>query len=211
VQVAGQWQPQGALQRDLARRVVGQVLAAHDVGDALLGVVHHHGQLVGPKAVGALEDEVAHLRAEVLRLGAEAAVLPVDAAVHPEAPGAHRAAVRAVPASAGVDQLAVPLAWASSAGDLATRAGTAVGLAGVDQAPQGGFVVAAAAGLPDWRCVGPQAELAQLLQDQRVHARWAARGVHVLDAHQPPAAMGARIEPAGQRRHQRARVQRAGG
>jgi hypothetical protein len=38
------------------------------LGDALLGVVHHHGQLVGVDAVGAAQHEVAHLRGEVLAL-----------------------------------------------------------------------------------------------------------------------------------------------
>ena len=78
VQVARRGQRQRALQQDLARRVVGQVLAAHHVGDALLGVVHHHGQLVGEQAVGALEHEVAHLLRHVLLLFAEPAVGPAD-------------------------------------------------------------------------------------------------------------------------------------
>ena len=59
VQVARRRQAERALQQDLARRVVGQVLAAHDVGDALRGVVDHHRQLVGPQAVGAPQHEVA--------------------------------------------------------------------------------------------------------------------------------------------------------
>ena len=59
VQVARRRQAQRALQVDLARGVVGQVLAAHDVGDALRRVVDDHRELVGPQAVGALEHEVA--------------------------------------------------------------------------------------------------------------------------------------------------------
>jgi hypothetical protein len=70
--------PSAALQQDLARGVVGQVLAAHHVGDALRGVVHHHRQLVGPQAVGAVEHEVAHLVRHVLLLRAQAAVGPGD-------------------------------------------------------------------------------------------------------------------------------------
>ena len=59
VQVARGGQAQRALQQDLARSGVEQVGAADDVGDALVGVIHHHRQLVGPVAVGATQDEVA--------------------------------------------------------------------------------------------------------------------------------------------------------
>ena len=68
----------GALQQDLARRVVGQVFAAHDVGDALRGVVHHHGQLVGPQAVGPAQHEVTHGLGHVLLLRSQTAVMPVQ-------------------------------------------------------------------------------------------------------------------------------------
>ena len=48
-------------------------------------------------------------------------------------------------------------------------------------------------------------------QRRLVGAADAARGVDVLDAHQPLAAMGPRIEPAGQRGDQRTSVQGPGG
>ena len=51
----------------------------------------------------------------------------------------------------------------------------------------------------------------KLLQDEGIGAGHAAGCVHVFDAHQPLPALGARIQPTGQRRHQRSRVQRAGG
>ena len=76
VQVAGGWHAQGALQQDLARRVVGQVFAAHHVRDALVCIVHHHGQLVGPQAIGAAQHKVAHLTGHVLVLRAPSPVLP---------------------------------------------------------------------------------------------------------------------------------------
>jgi hypothetical protein len=67
------------LQQDLARRVVGQVLAAHDVGDALRGVVHHHGQLVGPQGRRrACRTKSPTFGCHVLLLRAQAAVLPGD-------------------------------------------------------------------------------------------------------------------------------------
>jgi hypothetical protein len=60
------------------RAVVGQVGAAHDVADALFGVVHHHGQLIGPQPVGAAQHEVADFGLHVLPLRTEPAVLPFE-------------------------------------------------------------------------------------------------------------------------------------
>ena len=61
--IARRGQAERALQQDLARRGIEQVGAAHDVGDALRGIVDHHGQLVGPETVGAREHEIADRRA----------------------------------------------------------------------------------------------------------------------------------------------------
>lgn len=52
---------------DLPGRVVEQVGAAHDVGDALMDVVDDGGELIGPKTVCALEHEVADLMLDILR------------------------------------------------------------------------------------------------------------------------------------------------
>jgi len=64
--------PSARLQRNLARRVVSQVFATHDVADALVSVVDDHGQLIGPEAVGAPQHEVAHGLRDVLLLGPQA-------------------------------------------------------------------------------------------------------------------------------------------
>ena len=68
VQVVRLRQTQGALQQNLSGRVVRQVCAPNDMRDALRRVVHHHGQLISPQAVCALEHEVTHLAAHVLML-----------------------------------------------------------------------------------------------------------------------------------------------
>jgi len=44
------------------------------VGNALGGVVHYHGQLVGKQAIGAQQHTVAHILANVLGLPAQPAV-----------------------------------------------------------------------------------------------------------------------------------------
>src|SRR3546814_7812027 len=69
---------------DLPWGRVEQVGSAHDIGDALRGVVDHHRQLVRPAAVGAFEYEIAHLRGDVLRLGAEDRVYEFDPATRSE-------------------------------------------------------------------------------------------------------------------------------
>ena len=61
-------QSQSELQQDLPRGVVAQICTAHHVGHALQCVVHHHGQLVSPQAIGAAQHKVAHLLGHVLPL-----------------------------------------------------------------------------------------------------------------------------------------------
>ena len=72
-------------------------------------------------------------------------------------------------------------------------------------------VVRAALRLPQRRRVGLEAERGQLVHDQPFDAGHRARAVDILEAQQPAAAVRARVEPAGQRGHQRAGVQRAAG
>lgn len=50
--------------------------------------------------------------------------------------------------------------------------------------------------------IGNQMVADELAQDFGMRGGTAAWGVHVLDADQPASAMRARIEPAGQGRHQ---------
>jgi hypothetical protein len=59
---------QRTLQHDLAGRVVGEVFAAHHVGNALRSVVHHYRQLVGEQAIGAAQHKVAHFAGHGLLL-----------------------------------------------------------------------------------------------------------------------------------------------
>ena len=52
-------QSQGLLQGDLPRGTRQEVGAAHDVGDALFGIVDHRRQRVGVNAVSAAYDDIA--------------------------------------------------------------------------------------------------------------------------------------------------------
>ncbi|MNL04214.1 hypothetical protein D3C87_1247790 [compost metagenome] len=114
VQVRRRGQAQQVLQVDLARRGVEQIGPAHDMGDALRGVIHHHGELIGPQAVRAAQDEVAEFRFQVLALAALPAVVEADrrgrAVRHAHPPRARQLAVQAVAASAGVAERLVAFA-----------------------------------------------------------------------------------------------------
>ena len=216
VQIARCGQPEGRLQLNLPRRVVGQVLAAHHVADALRGIVHHHGQLVGPQPVGTAQGKVADLLLHILRLRAQAPVCPVERArLRQKTPGPGWLALQAVAAGAGVDQLAMTRARMPSGRqrqrDVLPRAAAGVGAALSDELLQRSLVERAAGRLVQRRFVRPQAAGGQLRHDGGVGTGHATRHVHVFDAQQPASAVRPRVQPTGQRRHQRAGVQRTGG
>ncbi len=205
---------------DLARRVVGEVFATHDVRDILVGIVDDHRELVGPQAVGASQHEIADIARDVLGLRAEPTVVPADGdgrgvAAHAQAPGAGGPAVQPRAAGAGVDELLVapmrPPRRCQRALDVATRAAARIGVARGDQTRERCLIVRASLGLPHRRIVGNQAQRLELPQDFTIGARHAAGRVDILDADEPARAMRARVEPARQRRDERARVQRASG
>ena len=58
VRVDGRGEPEPPAEEELARRRVEQVVAAHDLADALPGVVDDHREVVGGRAVVAAHDEV---------------------------------------------------------------------------------------------------------------------------------------------------------
>ena len=95
--------------------------------------------------------------------------------------------------------------------DVLARAGAGVGAAFADESVECGLVERTAPRLPYRRLVGHQAAGGELAKDFFGRAGHAARRVHILDPHQPTPAVGAGIEPAGQGRDQRARMQRPGG
>ena len=53
-------------QHDLTLARIEQVSAAHHARDALVGIVHHHRELIGEQAVGTAQDEIAHVARHVL-------------------------------------------------------------------------------------------------------------------------------------------------
>ncbi len=63
----GGLQPSSREQQQLARCVVQQIGAAHDLSDLLCRVVDHDRELIGNDAVASRDDEVANVRVEALR------------------------------------------------------------------------------------------------------------------------------------------------
>lgn len=191
----------------LSGRGIQQIGTAHDVGHPLQGVVHHHGQLIGPRPVGAADDEVAHLVRHVLRLGAEPAVRegfdPREDEESPRADGRGRSRCARPcrglwrPAGSGIGALRKhpPRAAACIEAALALQPGERL------------FIVRGSGALPNGRRIPVQAQGLQLLQDQVIRPGHHARPVDVFDAQQPAPVMGARIQEAGQRGHQRAGMQ----
>ena len=197
MQVLRRGQLQALLQPDLARGVVQQVGAAHHMADTLVGVIHHHGQLVGKAAVGAQQHEVAHRVLHILRLWPGGAVLPVDnGALGAQAPGPRRFAVQAGAAGTGVAQFRV--ARAGHVGgygvfNVLARTAAGVGQIARHQALQCGAVQRGAGALPHGGRVGMQAAGGELRKYHAVRAGHGAWAIDVFDAHQPLATMCAGV------------------
>ena len=79
VQIQRLRQTQRALQQNLPRSVVRQVLAADYMRNALRSIIHHYCQLIRPQAVCTPEHKVANFQTDILRLMPQQAVSPVNA------------------------------------------------------------------------------------------------------------------------------------
>ena len=69
------------------------------------------------------------------------------------------------------------------------------------------FIGVVAGALPHHRFVGGESEAGKNAQDVFGRARNVARRIHVFDAHEPDAVVGAGVEPASHCRHQASPVQ----
>ena len=123
MQIRWRWQPELALQPDLARRRCKQISAAHYMRDLLGSVVDDDRELIGEDSVGALDDEIADVAIQALLLPTLQAVVKTNRlAANHESPRAALAARRdTVAAGAGIPALA---AGAERCGfELPARAG----------------------------------------------------------------------------------------
>ena len=210
MQVVGCRQPEPPLQQHLGRGEFQQVDTTHHLGDALGGVVHYHGELVGEQAVGASQHKIADLPREV-------ELEPAVVAVFDGQRDARRAQPdRAVAVGCGrVRQAGSRVDGATEAGarDARDRAAAAIApvAVAVSREPFECVEVGVRAGrLVEDRAVPGQSVPLETGEDGIGRAGHLAGRVKILDAHQPLPGLVARLQVAGYRGHQRAEVERPG-
>ena len=191
--VAGHAQSQRRGDANLPGRAVHQVRAAHDVGDALRGVVDDHRQLVGRHAVAPEYDRVAQLATCVSSGRPSTRSWKRDgiAGIEAQSP-CGRCRLRA-PRSRQRPEQAPPVSLREQV-QRYTRSGAAQCLRGRRRSARGARIDES----PAHRCACPAMQASSRMD--LVHAGQIARGVEVLDADQPGAGLGAGVEEAGQRR-----------
>ena len=227
--VDGRRQPEKALQDHLHGCVVEEILAAHDMGDALVGIVEGRGEEVGDDGLAPARQH--HIPDPLQSRGAVDAVTPgtgraglgefgqrraerVESRgeVEPQRiarpPRRHRPAA----AGAGVDAEGHALLRRRQRGaDVRPGAG-----AGVEKAPrrqrlQPGIVAGQMLGLAVDRAVPGQPQPAEVVDDLRLELGARALEIGILHAQQEPPAGGARHVVREDRREGVAEVQRPGG
>ena len=183
-------------------RGVGVVVgAAHDVGDAHVEVVHHDGEVVERRAVGAGDHEVVLERVLERRLAADDVLDDRGALVgHPQA---HGPLALVLAAEAAVAVLLVPRL------DLLAAGGRAVGAAVVDQLLDDLGVAIGPLGLEDRLLVVVELEPAQRVEDLLDVLGRRALAVGVLDPEQELPAVAAGEQPVVQCRPRTPDVQGA--
>ena len=195
--------------------------AAHDLGDALLGVVDDDRELVCVRPVRALHDEIADGDPEILGYGTEEKILERDEARgDAEAEGAGGATRRkARAAGAGIDRatlsarrFALIASRRGRRGACEIRSRTR---AGEDLFPSKKIfrrpvIQREPGGLEDDVAVPREAEALERAEDVVGGARDDARRVEVLHPNEPAPAVRAREEPRTERGDEAPEVQRAG-
>ena len=147
------------LQKDLARGAIQKVLAAHDVGDFLRGIIKDHGQLIGPKTVGSTYDKVAcALRNVLTQRAAQSIDKGNGPALGAKTPGTNRFAVGTVATGARVNPVRECQALFFFL-NLLSRAGTAVDKIRLFERFKGFFVKLVTIGLSNNRLVAHEIEL----------------------------------------------------
>src|ERR1700694_5923714 len=198
-----------ALQIDLPRRGVEQVRTAHHVRNTLFGVVDHHCQLICELAVGTIHEEIADIALHRLLTDALYAVREAYRIGHRSQAQGPRRLSRRQTISAGSRINASRRETQRGIRDFLPDA--AAGICHVSKPFKRVAVKLSALALIDHRIVPLEPEVFERPHDLVSGAGLLARRVQILDAHQPPSARRARIEPAGERSDQRTEVQRPGG
>ncbi len=194
------------LQVDLPRGGVQEVLTAQDVGDPLVGVIHHGGEMIGVVPIAAVHHEVAHFACQVLNDLPLHAVLEPDRGSgnpHPQGMPPGLSTVMLVPARPGIDAPRVRFR------QFPTGAGTGVHQSACPQPFQRFTIAVQPLPLVEYAAVPVESQGFQAVEDG-VGGAWAgAPCIDVVDADQPFTPSGAGFEKAGQCRQQRAQVEGA--
>ena len=185
------------------------------MGDALCGIVCHHGELVGPTAVCTQQHEVADVAGKVLRVLPDHAVGKRNVFVwHADAPcgrfAVFRLPLRIFAAACAVVHKAVR---ALPCGGVPFFAAAIAGIRQTEgkQFVQRGAVERMARALIHGFAVPLKAEGFQRVQNVRCRACHFARGVYVFHADKPSATVGAGIGIGSERGQQRTDVQKPRG
>lgn len=187
------------LQIDLTGSGVEQIGAPHHMGDALGFVVYDHGELIGPKAVGAPQNKITTLCFEIFYVGPLEAVREGD-----------RFLVDAQAISAGglTVQAGATDSWVGSVADFFPSAGAGEGEALIEKRVQGRTIGLVARALVKHRAVPRETKGFEGEQDLPVGARDASGRVDILDPEQPFSVVGEGVEIARYGRDERAEVER---
>ncbi len=193
---------------NLPRRRGNEVGAAHDVGNALLGIVYGTGEVVGEHLVRSVNHEISDFGLQDL------AYVPLQSVVEFDhcGVGAYPQCARFAPGcqcpTAGARIYRAFHAGQSRIADLPAAAGAGIGVARLQQLMQRRVVGVVTRALVHNRAVPMHAECIQAAQDRVGRSRYRARRIKVIDAHQPGATARPRVEETANRRHHRTEVQR---
>ena len=195
--VAGFGLSQQPLQINLAGRVIQEIGAANDVRDALRGIIHGHREHVGVDPIAALQDKITDRFRDILSIRAldpvgELHLFGIDS----HADGCRRLLPQlAGTASAGITQLILERRV-----QLRAAAGAGEGALLCAQGTQGFFITLGVRVLAGDCAVPFEAKLLQGAQNSVRRPGDLAGTIEILDPQQPPPAMRARIQKAGDRR-----------
>src|SRR5439155_6275127 len=188
MQIRWRWQPELALQPNLAGRRREQISAAHDMRDRLRGVVDDDRELIGKDSVGALDDEITDVAVQALLLPTLQAVMKTDRLAGNQEPSRAAFAARRDTAAAGAGIPAFSAGAERHGFELPARAGASEDPAARGQAVERYLIQRGALALPKDLPVPLETVRSQRREHPIGDAVAAARRVDIFDPQQPLAA-----------------------
>jgi len=209
--VAGRRSSKRLREENLARRIVNEVGAAHDVGDARKNIVRDDCKLIGPESVGTLQNEVAYFMFDILREVSETPVMEgKNAGRHAESERPDGFAVSALTAGSWIDPFGKTEAKVFCK-DFLSRAGAAIDEAKFLKALERLFIGGITIVLPENGFVRLHSEALQIFNEAFSRSGDVPRGVNILNPQKPGSLVRAGIEPARQRCGKASGMELAGG